>query len=115
MGSRNNAWRQAPARCEGRATRILLNCCAIRRATIVRSMGETYERGLKPRFKQADGHPALTPADPKVYRHLVARVSEYAISALDVTGRVVSWTLGAERTEEYAACEIVGLHFGALY
>jgi PAS domain S-box-containing protein len=78
-------------------------------------MDETYERGLKPPFKQADAHPVLAPDDPDLYRHIVASVSEYAISALDVTGRVVSWNVGAERIEGYAATEVVGQHFGAFY
>jgi PAS domain S-box-containing protein len=80
-----------------------------------RTMDETYERGLKPPFKQADAHPVLAPDDPDLYRHIVASVSEYAISALDVTGRVVSWNVGAERIEGYAATEVVGQHFGAFY
>src|SRR6185436_16004301 len=40
---------------------------------------------------------------------------DYAIFALDPTGHVLSWNLGAERIKGYAADEIIGRHFSTFY
>ena len=50
-----------------------------------------------------------------LYRQLVESVGDYAIFALDGTGRVMSWNAGAERIKGYSAQEIVGRHFSAFY
>ncbi|HLU07218.1 MAG TPA: PAS domain S-box protein [Woeseiaceae bacterium] len=49
------------------------------------------------------------------YRHLVNSVADYAIFALDGSGRVVTWNTGAERIKGYSAAEIVGRHFSMFY
>jgi diguanylate cyclase (GGDEF)-like protein/PAS domain S-box-containing protein len=46
---------------------------------------------------------------------LVADVQDYAILALDVDGKVVTWNAGAERTKGYRSHEIIGRHFSILY
>jgi PAS domain S-box-containing protein len=67
------------------------------------------------------GQPALTdeplvdePASD-LYRLLVSSALDYAIFALDPTGHVLSWNLGAERIKGYAAHEIIGRHFSTFY
>ena len=62
------------------------------------------------------GRPLL-PAreDDALYRLLVESLRDYAIFALDATGRVVSWNPGAERFKGYRAHEIIGRHFSTFY
>src|SRR5690349_13286069 len=62
----------------------------------------------------ADEQPAED-RSPDLYRLLVSSALDYAIFALDVTGRVLSWNLGAERIKGYAAHEIIGRHFSIFY
>jgi PAS domain S-box-containing protein len=50
-----------------------------------------------------------------LHRLLVQTVSEYAIFALDVTGHILTWNVGAERLKGYTRDEIVGRHFSAFY
>src|SRR6476646_7156466 len=59
----------------------------------------------------------LLPAreDDALYRLLVESLRDYAIFALDATGRVVSWNPGAERFKGYRAHEIIGRHFSTFY
>ncbi|HEU4563620.1 MAG TPA: ATP-binding protein, partial [Gemmatimonadaceae bacterium] len=40
---------------------------------------------------------------------------DYAIFALDATGRVLSWNSGAQRLKGYPAAAIIGRHFSAFY
>jgi len=67
------------------------------------------------------GRPALThepsseDGTPDLYRLLVSSALDYAIFALDSTGHVLSWNLGAERIKGYAAHEIIGRHFSTFY
>jgi PAS domain S-box-containing protein len=49
------------------------------------------------------------------FRMLVEAVEDYAIFMLDTTGHVVSWNAGAQRSEGYAAEEIIGRHFRTFY
>ena len=49
------------------------------------------------------------------YRLLVESVRDYAIFALDPTGRILSWNAGAERIKGYSAGEIIGQHFSIFY
>lgn len=51
----------------------------------------------------------------RLYRLVVATVSDYAIFALDPTGRVVTWNAGAEKLKGYLAEEIIGSHFSIFY
>ena len=50
-----------------------------------------------------------------LHRLLVESVRDYAIFALDKTGHVISWNIGAERIKGYQAHEIIGQHFSAFY
>lgn len=50
-----------------------------------------------------------------LHRLLVASVRDYAIFALDTTGHILSWNLGAERLKGYTAAEIIGRHFSTFY
>lgn len=54
-------------------------------------------------------------AELDLYRLLVLSVKDYAIFALDPTGRVVTWNEGARRVNGYEAPEIIGRHFSAFY
>lgn len=58
---------------------------------------------------------ATVRADTDLHRLLVASVRDYAIFALDPTGHILSWNLGAERLKGYAAAEIIGRHFSTFY
>lgn len=49
------------------------------------------------------------------FRLLVDAVQDYAIFLLSTEGRVLTWNLGAERIEGYAAHEIIGRHFSVFY
>jgi PAS domain S-box-containing protein len=49
------------------------------------------------------------------FRLLVEAVTDYAIYMLDLEGRVVSWTEGAERITGYRAAEAIGLHWSVFY
>src|SRR3569832_1352935 len=42
-------------------------------------------------------------------------VVDYASYMLDVTGRVVSWNVGAQRLKQYSSEEILGQHFSSFY
>ena len=59
----------------------------------------------------------LLPAreDDALYRLLVESLRDYAIFALDASGRVMSWNPGAERFKGYLAHEIIGRHFSTFY
>ena len=49
------------------------------------------------------------------FRLLVESVKDYAIFMLDVGGRVMTWSAGAERIKGYKATEIIGKHFSIFY
>src|SRR4051794_37186011 len=61
--------------------------------------------------------PAAAPqgTSEEIYRLLVESVKDYAIIMLDPTGKVVTWTPGAERIKGYRAEEIIGQHFSRFY
>jgi PAS domain S-box-containing protein len=50
-----------------------------------------------------------------LYRLLVDSVRDYAIFALDPTGRIISWNKGAALLKGYTANEIIGKHFSTFY
>lgn len=50
-----------------------------------------------------------------LYQLLVERIEDYAIFALDPTGKVISWNPGAARFKGYTASEIIGQHFSVFY
>ena len=49
------------------------------------------------------------------FRLLVEAVQDYAIFMLDPAGHVSSWNAGAQRSQGYAAHEIIGKHFRVFY
>jgi PAS domain S-box-containing protein len=51
----------------------------------------------------------------ELFRLLVANVRDYAIFALDPSGRIATWNIGAERIKGYLAPEIIGRHFSVFY
>jgi PAS domain S-box-containing protein len=51
----------------------------------------------------------------ELYRLLVETVRDYAIFALDPSGRIISWNAGAQRIKGYRAEEIIGKHFSTFY
>jgi PAS domain S-box-containing protein len=58
---------------------------------------------------------SLSAVSDGLYRLLIESVRDYAIFALDATGHVLSWNLGAQRFKGYAADEIIGRHFSTFY
>jgi len=50
-----------------------------------------------------------------LYKLLVDSVRDYAIFALDATGHIVTWNIGAERLKGYAPSDIIGKHFSIFY
>jgi PAS domain S-box-containing protein len=50
-----------------------------------------------------------------LHRLLVESVQDYAIFALDSSGRILSWNPGAQRLKGYQTEEILGRHFSIFY
>jgi PAS domain S-box-containing protein len=67
----------------------------------------------KPSRVGLDGAAGATAArrHEELYRLLVEGVQDYAIVALDPSGRVLTWSPAAERLKGYRADEIIGKHF----
>jgi PAS domain S-box-containing protein len=70
--------------------------------------------------KKSSDVPQSGPREPatlpdRLYTLLVRSVKDYAIFALDPTGRIVSWNEGAQRIKGYLASEIIGRHFSTFY
>jgi PAS domain S-box-containing protein len=51
----------------------------------------------------------------EIFRLLVDAVEDYAIFALDPTGIISTWNLGAERLKGYTSGEVIGSHFSRFY
>ena len=49
------------------------------------------------------------------FRLLVDGIGDYGIFMLDITGRVRTWNLGAERMNGFTGAEIIGRHFSTFY
>jgi PAS domain S-box-containing protein len=49
------------------------------------------------------------------FKFLVEGVQDYAIYLLDLSGRVTTWNVGAERIKGYRPEEIIGRHFSIFY
>ncbi|HWH69035.1 MAG TPA: response regulator [Candidatus Sulfotelmatobacter sp.] len=49
------------------------------------------------------------------FRCLAENVAEYAVVLLDATGRIFSWSAGAEQIHGWCAGEVLGKHFSLLY
>ena len=58
---------------------------------------------------------SAVPDAAMLHRLMIESVRDYAIFALDPTGRVLTWNPGAERFKGYAAHEIIGRHFSQFY
>ena len=63
---------------------------------------------------QNDERPKLGKSDG-FFRLLVDAVEDYAIFALDVGGRILTWNLGAELLKGYKSDEVIGSHFSRFY
>ncbi len=57
----------------------------------------------------------MTQNNDELFRHLIQGVKDYAITALDTDGKVITWNHCAERIKEYAADEIIGKHFSVFF
>jgi PAS domain S-box-containing protein len=66
-------------------------------------------------FAGAQGTGLPTSRSDSLYALLVASVQDYAIFALDPSGRILSWNLGAQRLKGYRPDEIIGRHFSIFY
>jgi len=75
-------------------------------------------------FANSDGSPSppRAPAiaeqlrqSAELFHHLVDAVTDYAIFVLDVTGRVATWNVGAQKIKGYQASEVIGRHFSIFY
>src|SRR5688500_2862737 len=53
--------------------------------------------------------------EAELHSLLIESVSDYAIFALDPTGRVLTWNAGARRVKGYEAAEIIGQSFTKFY
>lgn len=62
-----------------------------------------------------DGETADITQLAELHRLVVESVSDYAIIALDTSGRIVSWNRGAERVKGWSAHEILGHSFTEFY
>ncbi|HXW85487.1 MAG TPA: PAS domain-containing protein, partial [Candidatus Binataceae bacterium] len=72
------------------------------------------------RGEQSAGRPAaatadVTVLDPAAMGVFVDSIKDYAIFALDRSGRVSSWNAGAERIQGYQAGEILGQHISVFH
>jgi PAS domain S-box-containing protein len=71
-----------------------------------------------PSSKREDPHVPDVPAPvapPGIHRLLVDTVRDYAIFALDASGRIMTWNAGARELKGYEAEEIIGRHFSTFY
>src|SRR6478672_5279862 len=71
-----------------------------------------------PRGMPKHGASGATPnraAPERLYQLLVESVQDYAIFALDRTGKILTWSAGAARLKGYARTEILGRHFSVFY
>jgi PAS domain S-box-containing protein len=53
--------------------------------------------------------------DGRFYQMMVEQTRDYALFALDSTGHVMSWNVGAQLIKGYSASEIIGRHFSVFY
>ncbi len=51
----------------------------------------------------------------EIFRLLIDAVDEYAIFALDTTGRILTWNAGGIRLKGYQSQEVIGTHFSRFY
>src|SRR5262245_24423019 len=57
----------------------------------------------------------LVAEESGLYRLLIENIKDYAIFAIDIHGKVLSWNSGAERLKGYSAAEIIGKNFSLFY
>ena len=70
---------------------------------------------LRKMIEQADVSNTTLRTSEERYRLLVDGVKDVANLMLDVNGRVITWSQGAERLKGYTAEEIIGQHFSIFY
>ena len=67
-----------------------------------------------PTFARMTSDAAQLPGED-IYRLLVEQTKDYAVFALDPTGHVRTWNVGAERLKGYRPQDIIGRHFSTFY
>jgi len=67
------------------------------------------------RTTTASNHGSMSREHGDLYRLLVERIQDYAIFALDASGRILTWNAGAERLKQYTPTEAIGQHFSIFY
>src|SRR4051812_41720668 len=122
--------RPAGLRCSGVQVRTLLSSFACPAATsratddqragvvpphatssLARAMTTSRDMQGAPEARRREG----TDEPAELYRLLVASVRDYAIFALDPTGHVLTWNVGAAQLKGYRADEIIGRHLSVFY
>lgn len=56
-----------------------------------------------------------SPVAPSLYKFIVEQTRDYAVFALDPTGHILTWNLGAQLIKGYLPNEIIGQHFSKFY
>ena len=59
--------------------------------------------------------PTISSTDSDLYRRLIDSVRDYAIIALDATGKIATWNPGAQRLNQYTPNEAIGLDFSSFF
>jgi len=59
--------------------------------------------------------PTVSSADSDLYRRLIDSVRDYAIIALDASGKIATWNPGAQRLNQYTPNEAIGLDFSSFF
>jgi PAS domain S-box-containing protein len=88
---------------------------ADRRAARQDSHVDTSARELVDALKEAQRRILRLSEESHQFQHLVSSVINYAIFAMDLDGRIISWNPGAERMKLWKAEEIIGQHLRMLY
>ena len=80
-------------------------------------INESPSRGPRDdaQFNLAHSAEGAVPVVDNIHKLLVQSVRDYAIFALDATGHIMTWNLGAQRLKGYAPEEIIGKHFSIFY
>ena len=53
--------------------------------------------------------------DEKLFRLLVASISDYAVFMIDANGYIMSWNQGAQNIKGYSEEEVIGKHISIFY
>ncbi|HEY3122865.1 MAG TPA: PAS domain S-box protein, partial [Thermoanaerobaculia bacterium] len=74
----------------------------------------TFHAFINDVSRRKEAEDALRASEER-FRLLTQNVQDYAIFMLDPEGRVASWNIGAEKSKQYRAEEILGRHFSVFY